>query len=53
MIPLFKDGECVYESPKTMDIREQCLKEQDTLWEESRRLVNPHQVYVDPLPQAL
>ena len=23
------------------------LKEQDTLWEESRRLVNPHQVYVD------
>ena len=47
MVPLFKDGKCVYESPKTMDIREYCLKEQDTLWEESRRLVNPHQVYVD------
>ena len=47
MIPLFKDGKCVYESPKTMDIREYCMKEQDTLWEESRRLVNPHQVYVD------
>ena len=47
MIPLFKDGECVYESPKTMDIRSYCLKEQDTLWEESRRLVNPHQIYVD------
>ena len=47
MIPLFKDGKCVYQSPKTMDIREYCLKEQDTLWEESRRLVNPHQVYVD------
>jgi nicotinate phosphoribosyltransferase len=30
-----------------MDIRAYCLKEQDTLWEESRRLVNPHQVYVD------
>ncbi len=41
------DGECVYTSPKTMDIRKQCLAEQDTLWEESRRLVNPHQVYVD------
>ena len=47
MIPLFVDGKCVYESPKTMDIRAYCLKEQDTLWEESRRLVNPHQVYVD------
>ena len=47
MVPLFKDGECVYTSPKTMEIRKQCLAEQDTLWEESRRLVNPHQVYVD------
>ncbi|MBQ8986629.1 MAG: nicotinate phosphoribosyltransferase [Lachnospiraceae bacterium] len=47
MIPLFKDGECVYDFPKTMDIRKKCLEEQDTLWEESRRLVNPHQIYVD------
>ena len=47
MIPLFKDGKCVYESPKTMDIRAYCMQEQETLWEESRRLVNPHQVYVD------
>ena len=47
LVPLFIDGECVYTSPKTMDIRKQCLAEQDTLWEESRRLVNPHQVYVD------
>ena len=30
-----------------MKIREYCLKEQDTLWDESRRLVNPHQMYVD------
>lgn len=47
MIPLFKDGKCCYESPGTMDIRDYCMKEQDTLWEESRRLVNPHQIYVD------
>jgi len=47
MVPLFKDGKCVYESKKTMEIRDYCLQEQDTLWEESRRLVNPHQVYVD------
>ena len=47
MIPLFIKGECVYEFPRTMDIREYCLAEQETLWEESRRLVNPHQIYVD------
>ena len=47
MIPIFADGECTYEFPKTMDIRTYCLQEQNTLWEESRRLVNPHQIYVD------
>ncbi len=47
LVPIFIDGECVYETPKVMDIRQYCLKEQNTLWEESRRLVNPHEVYVD------
>ena len=30
-----------------MEIREYCQKELNTLWDETRRLVNPHQVYVD------
>ena len=30
-----------------MELREYCLKEQNTLWDESRRLVNPQKVYVD------
>jgi nicotinate phosphoribosyltransferase len=47
MVPLFKNGKCVYTSMPTMEIRDYCLKEQNTLWEESRRLVNPHQMYVD------
>ena len=47
MVPVFIKGNCVYTSPKTMEIRDYCLKEQDTLWEETRRLVNPHKVYVD------
>lgn len=47
MVPVFVKGNCVYTSPKTMEIRDYCLKEQDTLWEETRRLVNPHKVYVD------
>ena len=44
---MFKDGECVYESPSVMDIRTRCLAEQNTLWDETRRLINPHHVYID------
>lgn len=47
LIPVFKSGECVYESPKVMDIRKYCFQELETLWDETKRLVNPHKVYVD------
>ncbi len=47
MIPIFIDGKCVYTSPKVMDIRKYCMQELDTLWDETRRLVNPHRVHVD------
>ena len=47
LIPVFQKGECVYESPAVMDIQAYCKKELDTLWDESRRLVNPHEVHVD------
>lgn len=45
--PIFKKGQCIYESPSTMDIRAYCQEELNTLWDESRRLVNPKEVYVD------
>jgi nicotinate phosphoribosyltransferase len=47
LVPIFKNGQCVYESPSVMEIREYCKQELDTLWDETRRLVNPHDVYVD------
>ncbi len=47
MTPVFLRGECVYETPTVMDIQAYCKTELDTLWEESRRLVNPHKVHVD------
>lgn len=47
MVPIFIDGNCVYKSPKVMDIRAYCQQELNTLWDETRRLVNPHNVYVD------
>lgn len=47
LTPVFLKGQCVYDSPKTMDIQAYCRRELDTLWEESKRLVNPQIVYVD------
>ncbi len=46
-VPVFRNGQCVYESPSVMEIQERCRKQLDTLWEETRRLVNPQEVYVD------
>lgn len=47
LIPVFRDGVCIYHSPKVMELRDYCAGEQDTLWDESRRLVNPHEIHVD------
>lgn len=47
LVPVFIDGKCVYESPAVMDIRDYCAKELNTLWDESRRFVNPQEVHVD------
>ena len=47
MEKIFEKGECIYTSPKVMEIRDYCQKELDTLWDETKRLVNPHKVYVD------
>lgn len=47
MIPIFQKGICVYTSPEVMDIKKYCKKELATLWDETRRLVNPHKVHID------
>ena len=47
LVPVFLNGECVYASPSVMEIRDYCLKDQDTMWDETRRFANPHEVYVD------
>ena len=47
MVPVFKDGKCIYHSPKVMDIQKYCKKELATLWEESLRLEYPHRTHVD------
>ena len=47
LVPVFLNGECVYNSPCVTDIRAYCQKELNTLWDEHRRLANPHNVPVD------
>ena len=45
--PIFINGECVYQSPHVMDIQAYCKRELDTLWDEHKRLKNPHVLPVD------
>ena len=47
LIPVFLNGECVYSSPCVTEIARYCEQEKNTLWDEVRRLFNPHKVYVD------
>lgn len=47
LVPVISEGKRVYTSPSVMELREYCQKEQNTLWDESRRFVNPQKVYVD------
>jgi nicotinate phosphoribosyltransferase len=47
LVPIFKKGQCVYENPSTMEIQKICTNEKKTLWDETMRLTNPQNVYVD------
>jgi nicotinate phosphoribosyltransferase len=47
LIPIFKDGVCVYNTPPISEIREYCMREVSSLWEEVKRFENPHRYYVD------
>ena len=47
LVPVIKNGKSVYKTPKVMDIREYCIKEKETLWDETKRFVNPQEIYVD------
>ena len=47
LVPVFKKGKCIYDSPAVMDIQAYCRQELDTLWDESKRLAYPHKIHVD------
>ena len=46
-VPVFKNGELVYQLPSLDEIRTYCQQQLDTLWDEVKRFDNPHTYYVD------
>ena len=47
LVPIFKDGQRVYEKPDIETIRAYCKSEISKLWDEVKRFENPHNYYVD------
>ncbi len=47
LVKVFDNGQCVYESPSVSKIKAFRETELESIWEESRRLLNPHEVHVD------
>ena len=47
LVPIFKEGKCVYESPSVMEIQKICTREKETIWDETKRFVNPSEIHVD------
>ena len=46
-VPIFLQGECVYESPSVTEIRDYFQEQLGTLWDEMLRFEHPHKYYVD------
>lgn len=47
LIPIFKNGDLVYQDPSLQEKREYCEKEFETLYPEITRIDRPHEYYVD------
>jgi len=47
LVPIFKNGKRVYDSPSLQEIQAYCREQVDKLWDEVKRFDNPHSYYVD------
>ncbi len=47
LVPIFKNGECVYKTPHISEMQQYCREEVGKLWDEVKRFENPHRYYVD------
>jgi nicotinate phosphoribosyltransferase len=46
-VKVFEQGKCIYHSPSVMEIRANLKAELDTIWDETKRLTNPHRAHID------
>ena len=46
-VPIFKDGQLVYDAPTLPELQRYCQEQVGTLWDEVKRFDNPHTYYVD------
>ncbi len=53
LVPIFKNGELVYDLPSLAEIKSYCAAQLETLWPEVRRFDNPHNYYVDLSEQLM
>lgn len=47
LVPIFKNGQLVYQTPNIEETKAYCNDEFNTLYEEIKRIDNPHEYYVD------
>ena len=47
LVPVFENGELVYDCPSIEEIAAYCREQLDLLWDEVKRFENPHTYYVD------
>ena len=47
LVPIFRRGEKVYQSPSITEMRSYCAAQIDLQWDEVQRFENPHNYYVD------
>jgi nicotinate phosphoribosyltransferase len=47
LVPIFQNGECVYETPNIEEIKRYCSSQLELIWDEVKRFENPHEYYVD------
>lgn len=53
LVPIFKNGELVYNCPSLQEIKRECAYKVSTLWAEVKRFDNPHNYYVDLSPELM
>lgn len=47
LVPVFRNGELVYQLPTLKEIQDYCKEQVNLLWDEVKRFDNPHVYYVD------